>query len=428
MRRRRGTAAISASPVLVGAVAVLVTCVAVMIAVKANSGLPFVPSYDVRAEIPGGSNLVVGNEVRIGGFRVGVVDRIEPAVSEAEDGRAVAVIHMKLEKEYGELPRDTELAIRPRSALGLKYIELRPGSSTQTLSPGEKLALANSTKPIELDEFFSTWDADMRRDQRTTLEGYGNALAGRGPSINRAIEDLVPFMTSLQPVMRSLSDPRTELDNFFPQLRRTAGQVAPVADTYAELFVNMATTFEALSRHEQSLRDTLARAPGTLEAGIQSFPVQRPFLHDSGELAAKLEPVAEEIERSLPIVADAFETGAPVLDKAPPFYQRTANVFDAVDRLTENPNTLLALQDLDRTLEVAAPLVEYVAPYQTVCNYWVYYWTGIGEHVSEPVRGGTVQRTNLKSDNRVQDNRLSSSEAEVPVDVPADEDPHTAKE
>ena len=96
MRRGRGTGALSASPVLVGAVAVLVTCVAVMIAVQANSGLPFVPTYDVRAVIPGGSNLVEGNEVRIGGFRVGVVDRIEPHVSEQADGRAVAVIHMKL--------------------------------------------------------------------------------------------------------------------------------------------------------------------------------------------------------------------------------------------------------------------------------------------------------------------------------------------
>jgi hypothetical protein len=119
--------------------------------------------------------------------------------------------------------------------------------------------------------------------------------------------------------------------------------------------------------------------------------------------------------------------GAPVLEKAPPFYERTENVFRAIDTLAENPNTLLALQDLDRTLEVAAPLVEFVAPYQTVCNYWVYYWTGIGEHVSEPVRGGTVQRTNLKSDNRTQDNRLSASEAEVPVDVPAGQDPHEAK-
>jgi virulence factor Mce-like protein len=427
MRRRRGTAALSASPVLVGAVALLVTCIAVMIAVQANSGLPFVPTYDVKAEIPGGSNLVAGNEVRIGGFRVGVVDRIEPAVSEDAEGRAVAVIHMKLEKKHGRLPRDTELAIRPRSALGLKYIELQPGNSRQTLRPGETLALDQSTKPIELDEFFSTWDADMRRDQRTTLEGYGNALAGRGPSINSAIEDFVPFMTSLEPVMRTLSDDETELRNFFPELRRTAGQIAPVADTYAELFGNMATTFEALSRHEQSLRDTLERAPDTLEAGIQSFPVQRPFLRDSGELAVKLEPVAEEIERSLPVVADAFDVGAPVLDKAPPFYQRTERLFHAVEGLMENPNTLLALQDLDRLLEVAAPLVEYVAPFQSVCNYWVYYWTGLGEHVSEPVRGGTVQRTNLKSDNRTQDNRLSSSEAERPVDVPKDQDPHEAK-
>src|ERR687896_738294 len=155
MSRRRGTGAISASPVLVGAVALLVTCVAVMIAVQANSGLPFVPSYEVKAEIPGGSNLVAGNEVRIGGFRVGVVERIEPSVSEDAEGRAVAVIHMKLEKEHGELPRDTELAIRPRSALGLKYIELKPGNSPQTLRAGETLALEQSTKPVELDEFFS---------------------------------------------------------------------------------------------------------------------------------------------------------------------------------------------------------------------------------------------------------------------------------
>ena len=200
-----------------------------------------------------------------------------------------------------------------------------------------------------------------------------------------------------------------------------------MADTYAELFGNMATTFEALSRHEQSLRDTIERAPDTLEAGIQSFPVQRPFLHDSGDLAVKLEPVAEEIERSLPLVADAFDVGAPVLEKAPPFYQRTERVFNSVEGLMENPNTLLALRDLDRTFEVAAPLVEFVAPYQTVCNYWVYYWTGIGEHVSEQVRGGTVQRTNLKSDNRTQDNRLSASEAERPVDVPKGQDPARRK-
>ena len=425
--RRRSQTALVASPVLVGAVSLLVSIVAVLIAVQANQGLPFVPTYDVSAEIPGGSNLVVGNEVRVGGFRVGTIEQIRPAVDRDGEQRAIAVIDMKLDKVIEPLPKDTKIEIRPRSALGLKFIELTPGKSKRTLAAGDTLPLAQSVKPIELDEFFSTYDDDTRVNQRTVLEGYGTALAGRGEAINRAIEDLVPFFTHLEPVMTTLSDPDTGLAEFFRQSRRFSGQIAPVARTYARLFTNMGTTFEALSRHEDRLRMTIERGAPTLEAGIRSFPVQRPFLRDSRILAARLEPVADEIERSLPIVGDAFRTGGPVLRKAPPFYRRTQRVFRSLRALTGNPNTLLALKDLRNTLEVATPLIKYYAPYQTVCNYWVYYWTGLSEHISENVRFGTAQRTNLKSDNRTQDNRVSGMEADRPVDVPKGQDPHTAE-
>ncbi|HYI35602.1 MAG TPA: hypothetical protein VEX39_03300, partial [Thermoleophilaceae bacterium] len=102
--RNRTAQAISASPVLVGAVTVLVALVAVYLAYNANAGLPFVPTYDVKAKIPGGSNLVEANEVRIGGFRAGAVDRIRPGIArpgnraggQDRDARSVAVIHMKL--------------------------------------------------------------------------------------------------------------------------------------------------------------------------------------------------------------------------------------------------------------------------------------------------------------------------------------------
>ena len=78
MRNRRGTASLVASPVLVGAVTVLISIIAVFIAYNANKGLPFVPTYDLKAELPSGGKLVKGNEVRSGGFRVGVVDEIRP--------------------------------------------------------------------------------------------------------------------------------------------------------------------------------------------------------------------------------------------------------------------------------------------------------------------------------------------------------------
>ena len=415
---RRPTTSIVASPLLVGAVTLLVSCVAVLLAVQANRGLPFVPTYDLRAQLPGGANLIEGNEVRMGGFRVGVIESIRPGVLPEGERRSIAVVHMKLDKKVEPLAIDTQVTVRPRSALGLKYIELSPGESPQSFEPGATIPIANAVKPTELDEFFGINNAEFRNNQRTTLQGFGNAFAGRGQSINRAIEELVPFVTHLEPVMRTLSDPDTNLGELFRQSERFSGQIAPVARTYASLFTNMATTFEALSRHPERLRGAIERGAPTLEQGIRSFPVQRPFMADTEELMRRLEPVAVEMIRALPPTADALEVGAPILQRAPVLYEQTERVFAALDELASEPSTLLALQDLHDLLDVAAPLVGYVAPYQTVCNYWNYYWNAIGEHVSEPVAGGTLQRSSLGSDNRTQDNRISSAEADRPADIP----------
>ena len=75
----------SARPILIGAVTVLVTVIAVFLSYNANEGLPFVPTYDIEARVPDAQGLVPGNEVRIGGLRVGVVDEIE-----AEETRRAA--------------------------------------------------------------------------------------------------------------------------------------------------------------------------------------------------------------------------------------------------------------------------------------------------------------------------------------------------
>jgi virulence factor Mce-like protein len=417
---RRPSASIVASPVLIGAVTALVAIVAVFLAYNANQGLPFVPTYDISAELPGGSNLVNGNDVQVGGRRVGLVDKIRPAIDE-KTGDTIAVIDLKLDKQVEPLPTDTTIKVRPRSPLGLKYVELTIGRSSNTYAAGDTIPLKNSTESIELEDFFSMFTEETRHNQRVALEGYGTAFAGRGIAINEIIRNLVPFLTHAEPVFRTLSDPSVRLGRLFVELRRFSGQIAPVANTYAQLFENMATTFEALSRDPDALRQTIERSPDTLQSGIESFPVQRPFLADAEILFRRLQPVADELDRSAPVLARALEVGTPVMRKAPPFYQRTEGVLDALYDVAANPFTLLALRDLDDALSSAAPLLEYISPYQTVCNYWTYYWTSLGEHVSEPVRGGTIQRVLLRSDNREQDNRLSDSTGEKPVDLPSDE-------
>ena len=71
---RRGQTPLNAAfrnPTVIGALAVLITVLAVFLAYNANNGLPFVQTYRLTAQVPNAAALVPGNEVRIGGVRVG---------------------------------------------------------------------------------------------------------------------------------------------------------------------------------------------------------------------------------------------------------------------------------------------------------------------------------------------------------------------
>src|SRR5213079_2602613 len=108
MRGGESKASVVASPVLVGAVTVLIVIVGVYLAYNANKGLPFVPTYDLKAELPNGQKLIAGNDIRIGGFRVGVVDEIKPIVRTVNGKpKAIALVKMKLDKNVRPLAFDS---------------------------------------------------------------------------------------------------------------------------------------------------------------------------------------------------------------------------------------------------------------------------------------------------------------------------------
>ena len=421
MSRRRGTASLVASPVLVGAVTVLISIIAVFIAYNANAGLPFVPTYDLKAELPSGAKLFKGNEVRTGGFRVGVVSDIRPVITKVDGkNRSVALVTMKLDKTVEPLASDTKLRIRPRSALGLKYVELTPGAGKRTLAAGDTIPVTNASEPLEFEDVYKIFDPKTRPAIQQATAGFGDSFAGRGQSINEAVEALNPFFRSLTPVMTNLSDPDTQLDQFFTQIGRASAQVAPVARTQAVLFTNMADTFAAISRNPRSLQQTIEKSPPTMDASIASFKVQRPFLADFTDLSHRLRPAAQELPRSLPAFNRALAVGTPVLPRTVKLNERFEGVFDELDQLFENPNTLLALRDLRTTLTVTRPAAEFIAPYQTVCNYGVYFFHGLGEHQSQisPDNSGTAQNQGLKFPNMEQPNNYGGTTGSRNVDTP----------
>ncbi|HEX8647222.1 MAG TPA: MlaD family protein [Thermoleophilaceae bacterium] len=429
MTRGRTTASIVASPVLIGAVTTLIVIVAVFLAYNANQGLPFVPTYNLRAEVTGAANLVKGNDVRVGGFRVGVIDQIGTG-TKMVDGqqRSIAVLRMKLDKKVEPLPKDTTVLIRSRSALGLKYVELTLGKSGEDYVAGDTIPLAQSKVAVEFDDFLNTFDFETRQNLQDSLTGFGNAFSGRGQDINTAIASLAPFFRYLQPVMANLADPETQLDEFFRQIGRTAAQVAPVAEVQARLFSEMADTFAAIGRNPDALRATIDLTPPTLDVAVRSFRAQRPFLSEFADLSRRLRPAAQALPVALPRLNSAFRVGTPIIRRTPQLNEATTGVLEALQELAENPNTLLGLKDLTTLVRSAGPLFTYVNPFQSVCNYATYFLTGLAGHLSEGTPNGTAQRVQVKLDTSEADNRFSDSGHDRPPDLPANVDPTGAKD
>src|SRR4051794_27995220 len=392
MSRRRGAASMAGSPVLVGALTVLVVIVAVFLSYNANKGLPFVPTYDLGADLPNASQLVAGNEVRIGGFRVGVVDTITPR--RRPDGSTYATIHMKLQTDVEPLPIDSKLIVRSRSALGLKYVEVTPGSASRGFRAGATIPLTNADpRPVEIDQVLNTFDLPTRQGIRKSLTGGGDAFSGRGRDLNETISLLPPLLTNLQAVTINLNRPQTKFDRFFPALARAARIVAPVAQTQGELFGNLDTTFTALSAVARPfIQETISKSPPTLSQLTADLPVQRAFLANSTGLARDLRPGVAVLPSTLPTLADALEIGTGTLARTPPLNERLSDVFVALNNFADDPLVPQGIARLNDTVKSLDPTLKFITPAQVVCNYGTLWFRNVSSVLSEGDSHGTWQR------------------------------------
>ncbi len=160
---RRNTPSVLSNPVLVGAVTVLAAMLAVFLAYTANAGLPFVPTKELRVDVANGANLVVGSDVREGGYRIGLVSGLAPI--ELASGRVGAQLTLRLNNANGSVPVDSTASIRPLSVLGSKYVDLHEGSSKLLIADGGTLPISQTTVPVQFEDVFQTFNPqDAARD------------------------------------------------------------------------------------------------------------------------------------------------------------------------------------------------------------------------------------------------------------------------
>ena len=218
MNRRRG-GSLAGSPLLIGAVTTLIAVVAVFISYNANNGLPFVPTYDIKVELPEASGLQNANQVRLGGTRVGLITGLNPKEN-PRTGRLTAVADLKLEKSVEPLPIDTHAIVLSVSTIGLKYLELEKGHSSVPLHAGSTIPLSQTTEPVDIDQLFNMFDEKTRTAIQVNTTNFGDGLAARGVGLNETIHTLKPLVTNAIPVLRNLAAPATGFGELWKALNR----------------------------------------------------------------------------------------------------------------------------------------------------------------------------------------------------------------
>jgi ABC-type transporter Mla subunit MlaD len=379
------------NPVLVGALTVLVTIVAVTLAYNATNGLPFVPTYQLHVQIADAEELTHGDDVTMGGARVGVVTSVVPTRTAA--GRPIALMNLNLYKSIQPLPVDSTFTVRLKGAIGLKYLAISLGTARHGFSDGATVPLSRSGTEIDFDQVLSMFTPPTRTGVQASTIGFGNALAGRGDSLNDAFGALVPLLGDLAPVTRNLASTRSDLAGFFRGLDSYASALVPVAATQATLLGNLDTTFRALAGVAvPSLQNTIALTPPAFSAAISGGPVIEPFLTDTAGLLHDLRPGAATLPASAPVLTDAFDAGTRNLPGTAGLDRRTVALSRRLDSYGQTPAVQQGLDRLTLTLSSLGPPLAFLTPVQSSCNYVTLFLRNISSLLSEHVSQGTLLR------------------------------------
>ena len=398
MKDRSGIQGVASNPVLVGAVTVLVILVAVFLAYNANNGLPFVSTYDLKARVPNAQALVKGNEVRIGGARVGVVKAVKPIELKNENctpnERDALSARRLLRRRTQPQPRQdrrpgagqldpghpAQVAARPQVRAD-RPRRLQAGLQGRRNDPDRRRRAPNRSTSTNSSACSTKRPATAIRKNEA---GFGNAFAGRGPQLNAAFGSLRKLAESAQEPLANLVAPSTNFGGFWRALEALNATVAPVAEINGTLFVALDRTFAAFARVSRPfIQETISKGPETLDTAIEDLPAIDPFLESSERFFTAFKPGAAALADSSPILNAAEVAGIPVLKASPVFNAQLEPTADALLAFQEAPGVFNGLDLLIDTNEVLEPGIRFIGPAQYTCNYLTLAFGNVADALSE---------------------------------------------
>jgi phospholipid/cholesterol/gamma-HCH transport system substrate-binding protein len=171
----------------------LITAAVMIVAYLIGGAKILQRTYTVTALFANASDIGSTDPVRVAGLEVGEVKDV------AREGRNIRI---RLELKKGtELSKGTRAAIRLRTLLGKKYVELVDPGSGPPLPHGAVIPLSRTDPGTDVDEVVTSFDHSLEhidvQSMNQLLQSFDKVLAGKGEKVNVLLGDLDTLATSM---------------------------------------------------------------------------------------------------------------------------------------------------------------------------------------------------------------------------------------
>lgn len=321
------------------------------------------PTHRYKLRFQTAGQLVKGDDVQVGGRRIGSVE----AIRLTDDNQAEVRIGLH---EFAPLHEGTRALIRQTSLSGIanRYVALFLGpNSRRELPDGAVLRADATTTPVDLDQLFATLDAPTRQSLRNVIRGSSRQFTGRGRQANDALRYLNPAVSALHGATAEVVRDQGALEEFVRSSSRVVGALAERREELAALVGNANAATGAIGTENESLARALGSLPRTLRRGTATFADLRGTLDDLDRLVAAAKPATKRLEPFLrelrPLVAGARPTIADLRT----LVRRRGPGNDLIDLLLRTPRLERvagpAFGDTIAALRKSTPVLDFARPY-----------------------------------------------------------------
>lgn len=294
-----------------------------------------------------GDQLVLGDQVQVGGVPVGSINAIELT----KGYKAKVTIHV--EASLTPLHEGTTAIVRTPSlsSVANRYIELSPGPNNRPALPEGATLPASATKEVtDLDALFNTLNPKTRKGLSEFIQGLGESYAGAGKQFGEDTEYFGPFISASNHFFEELVRDQPTFTHFLVETAKAVTTIGARAPQLADLIENSNKTFEAIGSEQSQLAAGLKQLPSTLQQGNRTFAQLPSAFAALEQLVKASKPTTKPLTTLFSHLRGLLTTATPAVKNFNEAFSRPGSNNDLTD-------IVKALPALYKQLTTASPAV-----------------------------------------------------------------------